>query len=48
MNSTIVDYDFAKAWDKHQGSFAHGIAQKLLTYGEMNGKHFKSVYDIVN
>lgn len=46
MNSTIVDYDFAKAWDKHQGSFAHGIAQKLLTYGEMNGKHFKSVYDI--
>lgn len=47
MNSSIVDYNFARAWDLHQGNFAHGIAQKLLTYGELNNKTFKSVYDIV-
>ena len=47
MNSSVVDYDFAKAWDQHQGSFAHGIAQKLLSYGERTNKNFKNVYDIV-
>ena len=47
MNSNIVDYDFAKAWDINQGAFAHNVAQKLLTHGEMTNKQFTSVYDIV-
>ena len=46
MDSKEVNYDFAKAWDLNQGDFAKGVANKILSYSELNGKNFKSVYDV--
>ena len=46
MENKQVNYDFARAWDLNQGSFAKGIAEKLLTYAEDNNKKINSVYDV--
>lgn len=46
MDSKEINYDFAKAWDVSQGDFAKNIANKIISYNEINNKKFKSIYDI--
>lgn len=46
MDSNKVNYDFAKAWDLNQGTFAESIAENILSFAERNGTKLTSVLDI--
>ncbi len=46
MESSKVNYDFAKAWDLNQGNFAGSIAENILNYAEKQNIKITSVMDI--
>ncbi len=46
MESSKVNYDFAKAWDISQGNFAQGIAESILRIANDENRKIKSVLDV--
>lgn len=46
MESSQVNYDFAKAWDLNQGNFAESMAESIIKFAENNNRKITSVYDI--
>lgn len=46
MSSNQTDKDFAKAWDLHQGNFAHNIAEKIVDFANQNKRKIKTALDV--
>ena len=46
MSSNQIDKDYAKAWDLHQGNFAHGIAEKIVEFSRDHKRKIKTALDV--